>query len=296
MKRKATCYNAGKKIWVLMALIPIMMSSTLKTVAQVPLWKTLPEVPAMPKADESGLAPVNDIKMYYAIFNKAGGNPVILLHGGFANSDFWGFEVPMLLKTHEVIVVDNRGHGRSTMSDQPFSYNLMTSDVLKLMDDLKVKKASIVGWSDGGIIGLLMAIHYPDRIDKLFTYGANFDHSGDSKEPMDPVMSSKFMAKAKADYQRLSPTPDDFTNFRSAIGKMYGLEPNLKPADISTIKAPTIIARGQYEQFIKPEHFEALTNLIPGAKLVVIPNVSHGGPLQDPYSFHQAVINLLDSK
>jgi pimeloyl-ACP methyl ester carboxylesterase len=101
------------------------------------------------------------------------------------------------------------------------------------------------------------------------------------------------LAKVKADYLRLSATPNDFIKFRNAIGKMYGSEPNLQPAEIATIKAETVIARGQYEQFIKPEHFEELAHLIPGAKLVVLPNVSHGGPLQDPIRFHQAVINLL---
>lgn len=97
----------------------------------LPIWKTLPDLPPIPLADETGLAPVNDIKMYYAIFNKDGKDPVILLHGGFVSSNEWGFEIPLLSKTHKVIVVDSRGHGRSSMSDQPFGYNLMASDVLQ---------------------------------------------------------------------------------------------------------------------------------------------------------------------
>jgi pimeloyl-ACP methyl ester carboxylesterase len=99
----------------------------------------------MPNADEGGLASVNDIRMYYAIFNKDGKDPVNLLHRGLGSPDHWGFEVPRLSKTHKVIIVDSRGHGPSTKSDKPFSYNLMASDVLQLMDYLKIKKASIVG-------------------------------------------------------------------------------------------------------------------------------------------------------
>ena len=102
------------------------------------------------------------------------------------------------------------------------------------------------------------------------------------------------MAKVQANYRRLSPTPDSFALFRRTLGKMYSSEPDLKPADIKTIKAATVIAGGQYEQFIKREHFEELANLIPNAKLVIIPNVGHGGPIQDPQRFHQAVANLLD--
>ena len=260
----------------------------------ISLWKTLPDIPSMPPANESGLAPVNDIKMYYAIFNKGGKDPVILLHGGLVSSDYWSFEVPLLSKTHEVIIVDSRGHGRSTMSDQPFSYRLMTSDLLQLMDYLKIKKASIVGWSDGGIIGLIMAINNPERVNKLFTFGTNFNHSGDKSEAMDTAMAARFMAKAKAEYNNLSPTPDGFVKLISALGKMYSTEPDINVSDIKKIKSPTVIAGGEYEQFIKRELFEELAHLIPGAKLVIIPNVSHGGPIQDPGHFHKAIVNLLN--
>ena len=81
----------------------------------VPLWKTMPDVAPMPVADQSGLAPIDGIDLYYAVFNKAGGDPVILLHGGLGSSDQWGAEVPALAKSRKVIVIDSRGHGRSTL-------------------------------------------------------------------------------------------------------------------------------------------------------------------------------------
>lgn len=279
---------------LLLFLIIIIAPKWALSQTGAPLWKTQPQPPAMPKADQSGLAAVNDISLYYAIFNKAEKNPVILLHGGFVSSDVWGLEVPLLMKTHQVIVVDSRGHGRSSMSAKPFSYELLTADVLALMDKLHIKKASIVGWSDGGIIGMMMAINHPERVDKLFTYGANYDQSGYKTEEPDSAMSANFMAKAQANYRSISPTPANFTALKKALGKMYSAEPNLKPAQLTTIRAATVIAYGQYEQFIKPEHFKQLSQIIPGAKLVMIPNVSHGGPLQDPARFHQAVIGLLD--
>ena len=272
----------------------LIAGSSATSQTTTPLWKTLPDVPPMPRPDESGLATVNDIKMYYAIFNKDGKEPVILLHGGLVSSDEWGFEVPLLSKKHKVIVVDSRGHGRSSMSDQPLGYNLMASDVLQLMDYLKIKKASIVGWSDGGIIGLILAIKYPERVDKLFTFGTNYNLSGYKSEPFDSALAARFMARVQANYRKLSPTPDEFAGLRKALGKMYSTEPDLKPEEIKTIKAPTVIACGQYEQFIKLEHFQGLAHLIPNAKLVILANVSHGGPLQDPAHFHQAVVNLLD--
>jgi pimeloyl-ACP methyl ester carboxylesterase len=263
--------------------------------AQTPLWKTLPEPPAMPKADKSGLAAVNGVKLYYAIFNQQGKEPVLLLHGGFVSSDCWGFEVPLLSKNHKVIIVDSRGHGRSTMNNAAFSYELMTSDVMQLLDYLKIRKISIVGWSDGGIIGLLMAIHHPERVNKLFTFGTNFNQEGyRSDEATDTALAAVFMKRIQSNYQRLSSTPDSFPRLRKALVKMYSTEPDIDPDKIKTIHAPTVIAGGEYDQFIKREHFEQLAHLIPGARLVIIPNVSHGGALQDPTTFHKEVTKLLD--
>jgi pimeloyl-ACP methyl ester carboxylesterase len=104
------------------------------------------------------------------------------------------------------------------------------------------------------------------------------------------------MGRVQANYRKLSPTPDNFAELRNALRKMYSTEPDLNPDEIKTIKAPTVIACGEYDQFIKLEHFQDLARLIPNAKLVILPNLGHGGPLQDPAKFHQAVVNLLDVK
>lgn len=263
--------------------------------AQVPLWKTIPIPPPMPLADTSGFVNITgNARMYFAVFNQKGSKPVLLIHGGFGSSDDWGFEVPLLEKDHQVIVMDCRGRGRSTMDDQPLSYELMTSDILDLMDTLKLNKVAVVGWSDGGIIGLLLAIHHPERISKLFAFGANYSRSGYADEPPDTALATRYMAQVKATYQKISLTPDNFTKMLEAVRKMYSKEPEISPAALRTINVPTVIADGEYEQFITREHTEKLTHLIPHARLVIIPNVSHGGPIQDPVRFHKAVTALLD--
>jgi pimeloyl-ACP methyl ester carboxylesterase len=260
-----------------------------------PRWKTLPDIPAMPGADTSGLASVNGARLYFAVFNKTGKDPVILLHGGFSSSEDWGFEVPLLAHTHQVIVMDTRGHGRSTMDDQAFSYDLFASDVKGLMDVLRVPKASVVGWSDGGVTGLVMAMKYPAYIKNLFTYGSNYNKSGEKNEPFDSALATKFMNRVKENYRRLSPTPDGFANLRSQIIKLYSSEPNLDTTALHRIRLPVVIGCGEYEQFYTLAHFESLAKLIPGARLVVMPAVSHGGPIQDPGTFHTEVARLLDN-
>ena len=141
-----------------------------------PQWLTLPPTPTLPQAARSGYAPVNRIKIWFAVFG--GGPPIILLHGGLANSNYWGNLVPALIKKYRVVVMDSRGHGRSTRDDQPFGYELMSSDVIGLMDYLDIREAAIVGWSDGAILGLEIAIHHPERLTKLFAFAANSDPSG----------------------------------------------------------------------------------------------------------------------
>ncbi|MGH7090607.1 MAG: alpha/beta fold hydrolase, partial [Stellaceae bacterium] len=124
-----------------------------------PQWLTLPPTPTLPKPETSGYAPVNGIRVWYEEFGR--GAPVILLHGGLANVNYWGKQVPVLARHYRVIVMDSRGHGRSTRNAEPFGYDLMASDVLGLMDYLKIPKAAIVGWSDGAILGLDIALHHP---------------------------------------------------------------------------------------------------------------------------------------
>ncbi len=259
-------------------------------------WMTVPDPAPLPPPDESGMAPVNDIKMYYEIWNKDGPDPVILLHGGLGNTTNWGNQVPALIGNHKVIAADSRGHGRSTRSDQPFGYHLMASDVLALMDYLEIDKASIVGWSDGGIIGIDIAIHNPDRLNKLFAYGANYNVSGVDPAVMDNPVFGAAVAKMVAQYQKLSPTPADFDKFVEAISAMWFSQPDYKPEELGRITTPTVIADGQYEEAIKPEHTVELAKLIPGAQLVIIPNVSHMGMFQDPAAFNQAMTDFIDSE
>jgi pimeloyl-ACP methyl ester carboxylesterase len=90
---------------------------------EVPVWQTLPPPAALLPADESGLAPVDDIMMWYAVHNKGGGDPVLLVHGGTSNAETWGNQVPALVRHHEVILGESRGHGRSTRSGKPYSYS-----------------------------------------------------------------------------------------------------------------------------------------------------------------------------
>ena len=255
-----------------------------------PQWLVLPPTPGLPQAEESGLAPVNGIKIWYATFGR--GEPVILLHGGLANSNYWGRQVPALAEKYRVIVMDSRGHGRSLRDGKPYGYELMASDVLALMDFLKIPNAAVVGWSDGAILGLDIAIRHPERLNKLFAFAANSDPSGVKDIGKSPVFSA-FIARAEKEYQLLSPTPDQYKSFLEQIGKMWETQPNYTAEQLQRITVPTWIVDGDHDEAIKRENTEFMAARIPGAGLLIQPEVSHFSFLQDPQQFTNDVLHFL---
>lgn len=271
-------------------LVTTVLFFSLWGLAQDEPWLQLPAYPPMPEAKESGLADVNGIQVYYAVYGE--GNPVILLHGGLGHSDVWGNQVPELAKTHQVITMDSRGHGRSTRNDERYTYELMASDVLALMDFLQINKASLIGWSDGGIIGLVMAINNPERLERVFAFGANSDPSGLTSDIGDDAVFNQYIENAGADYAKLSSTPDDYEGFLNAIGEMWATEPNITE-QLKNITIPVTIADGEYDEAITREHTEMMATEIPGAKLVILPNVSHFAMWQNPAEFNAALETFL---
>ncbi|MGH6934402.1 MAG: alpha/beta fold hydrolase [Dongiaceae bacterium] len=255
------------------------------------VWQTLPARPPMPAAAESGYAPVNDIEMYYATYGE--GPPLIMLHGGLGHSDVWGYQIPALAEHYKVIVADSRGHGRSSRSAQPYSYALMASDVVALMDYLKIENAALVGWSDGGIIGLDIAINHPDRLGKLFAFGANTQVSGLRPDIAESAVFNQYIVEIGQDYASMSKTPTEYDAFVAQISEMWATQPDYKAADLAKITTPTAIADGEHDEAILQEHNKEMAAQIPGAKLVILPGVSHFAFLQKPDEFNQAVLDFL---
>ena len=256
-----------------------------------PQWLTLPPTPTLPPAEQTGTAPINGIHIWYATFGR--GEPIILLHGGLANSSYWGNQVRALQGKYQVIVMDSRGHGRSTRDKAPYGYALMASDVIGLMDFLKIPKAAVVGWSDGAIIGLDIAMHHPERLTKLFAFAANSDPSGVADVDKSPVFKA-FIARAGAEYETLSPTPKEYKSFVVQIEKMWATQPKWTAAQLKTIKVPTWIVDADHDEAIKRTNTEFMAAQIPNAGLLLQPEVSHFSFLQDPQQFDNDLLHFLE--
>jgi pimeloyl-ACP methyl ester carboxylesterase len=269
-------------------VVGVMIASA---AASVPRWLTLPKLPPMPMAITSGYAPVDGIRMYYAEFGS--GQPVVLLHGGLADCDYWAGVIPILVRHHfRVIVADLRGQGRSTRDGRPYSYRLMSTDVLQLLAFLRLRRVDLVGWSDGGIIGLWIAMHEPQRLRRMFLYGASSDPSGVRAGIGHNPTFAAYLRGARAEYRARSPTPGDFNALRAAIERMWATQPHFTARQLRAIRVPTTIADGAHDEAIKHTQVEFLAHTIPGARLVIFPDLSHFGMLQNPAEFAAAVVKF----
>jgi pimeloyl-ACP methyl ester carboxylesterase len=256
-----------------------------------PPWLTLPPTPALPTSAKSGLAPVNGTRLFYAQFGQ--GTPVLLLHGGMANSNYWGHQIEALAKTHLVTAVDTRGHGRSPVTSSAFSYEIFADDIIALIEFLKLPPPAIVGWSDGAITGLLVTMRKPELVARLFAFGANASLDGMKAGGGRTPVFAAYSTRCKAEYLALSPDPDKWSKLVDGLRAMWHSELHITKRKLAALKSPTTISVGQYDEIIRPEHAREMARAIPGGRLAIQPDVSHFAMLQNPEQFNRALADFL---
>jgi pimeloyl-ACP methyl ester carboxylesterase len=257
-------------------------------------WTTLPPTPALPLGGKQGSVQTGGAQIFYARYGQ--GSPVILLHGGMGNANYWGHQILVLAAKHDVIAIDFRGHGRSTMSVAPMSYDLLASDVLAVMDSLGLRRAAIVGWSDGAIVGLSLALTHPDRLDRLFAFGANTDLSGLIPNGPHSDVFARYSARTAAEYRSLSPQPNQYRTLVQRMTHMWATEPNFSAAQMATIRIPVAIADGEWDEVIKAQHTRDIAAAIPSSTLIVESGVSHFAMLQNPAQFNADLLKFLGER
>jgi pimeloyl-ACP methyl ester carboxylesterase len=259
-----------------------------------PAWLTLPPTPALPAATRSGLVSINGASIFFAQFGE--GPPVLLLHGGLANSNYWGLQVGELARSFTVTVMDTRGHGRSPVMSRSFSYALFAEDAAALMDSLAIPAAAVVGWSDGAITGLQLAMTRPERVTKLFAFGANSSVDGLKPGGARSRIFVAFAARCLIEYARLSPHPERWLQLVEGLRVMWRTQPAFTKQKLASIKSPTAVSDGEYDEIIKREHTEQMCAQIPGARLLIQPAVSHFAMLQDAPQFNRVLMEFLTAE
>ena len=226
---------------------------------------------------QTGFAEVNGIDLFFRVYGE--GPPILMIHGGLSDSRVWRAQLARLSEHHSVIVADSRGQGRSTSTKDVITYDRMADDYLALLDALHIRKVALVGWSDGGIIGLDIAIRHPERLSRLFVQAANATPDGS-------------LAYKPDDSSR--PELRHYDDVRQEIEALWANEPNFTSEDLRSIPVPTEIAIGEHDEAISREHTEYIASTIPGAKLLILPAVGHSAPLEDPDGYASAVLDFVD--
>jgi pimeloyl-ACP methyl ester carboxylesterase len=282
MKRKAAIALATLAgLAAIVCTISYAVDEPVRRWGQFYLWKVFSG-----KAHGGQHIRVDDVSIYCETFGA--GPPVLVLHGGLGYIEDMSFQIMALAKSHFVIAVDSRGHGRSTGANGPLSYSLMSDDMVKVLDSLKINRVDAVGWSDGGIIGLDLAIRHPERIRRLVAISANYNPDGLGYTP-----SVEEVPRIAIRYWLLAPNPTQWPDLYRNVIAMWRTQPQYTLNDLGQIKAPTLVMAGEYD-LIKREHTNQLAKAIPGSHESIIAHATHLVPIENPDIVNSEILNFLD--
>jgi pimeloyl-ACP methyl ester carboxylesterase len=203
----------------------------------------------------------------------------VLLHGAFGTAESWSHILPALTKSRKVIIVEQQGHGHTADRDAPLSYEQMADDTAALLRKLGTKGVDVFGYSDGGVVGLALAIRHPDLVGRLAILGAN---AGSMEATYERQMYEQFLslpddfapAVLKDPYDRVAPDKSRWPVLLRKIkdlGRKFG---GFREEQLRSIKAPTLIMQGDRDG-VKPEHAVAIMRMIPRSQLAIFPDGDH---------------------
>jgi pimeloyl-ACP methyl ester carboxylesterase len=229
----------------------------------------------------------------WVVDQGSGPESVLLLHGGLSSSeDLLGSIGGPLTEHYRVVAFDRRGHGRTKDTDAAaFHYEDMATETIEVLESIVRGPAHLVGWSDGGIIALFVAMRRPDLVLKIVTIGANYHHDGIVMTSLDP--DGPEMAMLGSSYAERS--PDGADHFPEVLRKtltMFDTEPELTTGDLAQIAAPTLVMSGD-DEVVLLAHTLSLYEALPAGQLAVVPGASHVLPIEKPEETARLVLDFL---
>ncbi|MCR4656091.1 MAG: alpha/beta hydrolase [Lachnospiraceae bacterium] len=225
-----------------------------------------------------------DIKHFF--IQKGQGEPVILLHGNGESCEYFQGQIDDFSRFYHVYAIDTRGHGKTPRGNMPFTIKQFADDLLGFMDEQQIKKAHLLGFSDGGNIAMAFALRYPDRINRLILNGANLSPDGVKRTIQIPIEIGYKIAK------RFAGKSDQARHNAEMLGLMVN-EPDVKPGELASIRAKTLVIAGTNDM-IRKEHTKLIADSIAGAELVFIKG-DHFIANKHPGEFNRVVLDFLQS-
>lgn len=245
--------------------------------------------------------PIDDVKLYYEVYGE--GQPLILLHGNGSSIGSFSNQIPALSSKYKVYAIDSRAQGRSSDSTKELSYKLMADDIASFIKTLSLSQVNIVGWSDGGNIGIELAFAYPELVNKVVTIGANYNHENFlaevdrfEMEKDDPliVKTADWVRLNHNSLERLSSNPAKLPIIRKKLAKLMEKYPNFTVDSLKKIQTPFLVIASDHD-IITIDHSVSLYKHLPNAYLFIVPNASHLSLAEFPNLINGEIIRFLDN-
>lgn len=221
---------------------------------------------------------VNGVTIYVEIYGS--GEPLLLLYGNLHTIAAFQHQIPFFEPYYQVIVPDCRGRGKSTDNEDELSYHNQALDMKLLLEALQVEKAHIIGWSDGAIIGLIMALKFPEKVHGLVACSANIQQD-------ETALSANTLAVFRKAYQDKA-----FRGFDQKLLQLLLFHPNLQFDELNCIQCPVMIVAADRDEILT-SHTLKIFESIPGAKLFIAPDATHRLPEEQPEVFNETVLRFL---
>jgi pimeloyl-ACP methyl ester carboxylesterase len=226
---------------------------------------------------------IRGFNMYFETYGA--GAPLLMIHGNGGSISNFMYQIPYFSKSYKVIVPDSRAQGKSVDTRDSLSYEMMADDFNALLDTLHLDSCYVIGWSDGGINGLLLAMRHPDKVKKLAVTGANL---WPDTTAVDPIIYDWAM-KYNASFEKLKQTPEIRNN--SKVAHLLSYEPHITTGQLKKIQCPTLVIGGDHD-VILPKHTLLIAESIPRSYLWIVPNSGHSTPIYYKDQFNEVVNNF----
>ncbi len=229
-------------------------------------------------------ADINGISMYYETYGC--GDPLLIIHGNGQDIAAMHFQIAHFSKNHKVIVVDSRGHGKSGIGAGQLTYIQMTEDYNALLEQLNITQANVIGWSDGGIQALLLAIHHPEKVNKMAIMGANLRPDQTAISSWVPGLLQP-LSDTVTEMIKRGDASEDWIHHRQLLDLLL-TQPNISVASLEQVTAPVLVMAGD-KDIIRARHTLEIFENLPRAHLAILPGQTHWAPATDPENFNALV-------
>lgn len=231
---------------------------------------------------------VRGINIYTEQYGK--GKPLILIHGNGGSIASMASIIPYFSKHHHVIAIDSRAHGKTIDTGDSLSFKMMADDVSALLDTMKTPSAYVIGWSDGGIVAIEMAIRHPEKVIKLASTGANITPDSTAFNPGAWAEAEEYYNKEKQIPKTTEKEKRDWKYFM-----LDWLYPNITLDELNKITTPSLIISGD-KDIIRLEHTLLIYRNIPDAQLWIIPHSGHATLIEHTKEFCKEVNKFFKEK